>query len=65
MTPPPFSKPLSGIEGNLADEGIELLMEITNGGNTDSQNTLADHIKLVDRDGKARPCDCISTNFLS
>ena len=36
----------------MADEALELLMEITNAGNKDAQDTLAEHIKLVDRDGK-------------
>ena len=44
----------AGIEGNLADEALELLMEITNAGNKAAQDTLAEHIKTVDRDGWIR-----------
>ena len=38
-----------GLEGNMADEGIELLMEMLNAGNTDVQLEVYDYITNVDR----------------
>jgi hypothetical protein len=42
----------SNIEGNLADEGVEMLLEMTNGGNVAMQNCLSDFILNHDRDNK-------------
>jgi hypothetical protein len=39
----------------MADEGIELLMEMLNAGNTDVQLEVFDYITNVDRDGKHLP----------
>ena len=42
----------AGIEGNLADEGMEVLIELSNAGNKDAQATLFEYINATDRDGR-------------
>ena len=42
----------AGIEGNLADEALEVLMEITMAGNPAAQKSVADHVQMIDRDGR-------------
>ena len=42
----------AGIEGNLADEALELLIALSQAGHKAVQTTLADYIRNIDRDGR-------------